>query len=245
MLKIEATRDEKRPLLYFMSSLLMSGFVLMLELIRALQRPVADEGYYALVLMLTLTFLTSAILSMWMAVRGWYHGRIHTRVFITRRTLAIVPRGSRALFIKREDVVAAAGGGGTLVMADGTRHCVDDLGNFVAATARERLLVRLYDYWWPDCHLARVQRYLRENQPPSTLVSLLFLGFPLHLLGIALSGTYWGAWGALAYFAIMVIAVIAAFRSFSRKCKTLEFRFDGPEAQDDYTGPPELRHAQD
>jgi hypothetical protein len=80
---------------------------------------------------------------------GWCRGRIHTRVIANSRTLALVPAGRRAIFLKRSDCIGTTHHGAIFLLRDGTTRRTDFPMTLIGRE-QEEFIPHLYRLWWPD-----------------------------------------------------------------------------------------------
>jgi hypothetical protein len=85
------------------------------------------------------------------------------RIILTKNTLAIHHAGGRARFVRRDDCVALADGGRTLILNDGTK--IPIWVDSASPSANEGFLKRLYALSWPGLRLSDVREKLKEERP--------------------------------------------------------------------------------
>jgi len=166
-------------------------------------------------------------------VHDWYFGGVLKRYRANSRTLAILCPGHPTVYVKRAEVVAAAHGGGTLVLADGSRHRISTQEN----NAENQFLVPLYDLWWPACPLHRVRRTLGEKGPTFAhfffLILCAWAPFIPHLFLDSATHTWLFPATVSVFVVVLVLLFAMVFRSIAEARANL-FHFDGPDAQENW-----------
>lgn len=154
MLKIEATRHEKWIILLFavVSLILNTGMVVVNAPI--LFPTDVSGGVIAGAWWELIPGLLCTPLALYFLYWGWYRGKTHTRIIANDRTLAIVPAGRRAVFIKRTDCTGTRHYGALFLMKDGTTRRVNFPMTLVAREQKE-FLPHLYQRWWPGREFQR------------------------------------------------------------------------------------------
>lgn len=212
MLRIETSRLEKLYLLVLELLQLLLGIPLAIVALVALRREELSGGAQFAALasvafgtLLTITFARRL-------VDDWFFGKIHTGIIVNSRTLAIVPRCSRAVLIKRRDCVAAKSSGEVLLLANGEEQALRQV-NVGHESFQKTFLEPLYSLWWPETPLKLVRETLAASQPSLAPAWAVWGATLFILFGSVLLHLYVGSWASTtAFLTGTLVVACAAYR---------------------------------